>query len=152
MFYLVSFPLIYIIALLYSLSSHVYHCFMEFSFISCVSLFNDEFYYYSLICSFFSYTSLFCEIFFLSTSISILSNSISLNDYPLFLAIFERNIEIVKLLVEHGADVNKNCILFHLISFIILWNFHSCNINNCFILFFFSPYQPLFYRILFIAI
>ena len=105
-----------------------------------------------MIFSFFLYLSLFYGTFFLFIFIIILSNSLNIDECPLSIAIKLNSTEIVKFLVEHGADVNMKLILFLFIFIIVLRNFLSFNVYLCFIQFFFFSYLSLFYKVSFLFI
>ena len=66
------------------------------------------------------YLSLFYYILIHFTFLIVESSSLDINECPLNIAIKANLIEIVKFLVEHGADVNKRIIIFLFIFIIIL--------------------------------
>ena len=70
--------------------------------------------------SFFSYLALIYEIIFLFIFIIVLLDSLDTNGCPITTAVKKNSLEIVKFLVEHGANVNAKIILFHAIFIIIL--------------------------------
>ena len=102
--------------------------------------------------SFFPYLSLFYEILFPFIFIIVLIRSLYINEYPLSIAIKAKSIEIVRFLVEHGADVNMRLILFLFIFINVLYYSPSFHIYQCFIKFSFFPYLSLLYSILFLFI
>ncbi|EAY15765.1 hypothetical protein TVAG_188160 [Trichomonas vaginalis G3] len=59
------------------------------------------------------------------------------------------NMEAVRILISHSADVNAKTLLFHFISIIIILDFLSFHINHYYIGFSFISYQSLLYWIFF---
>ena len=130
LFYYILILFIFINVLWNSLSFHIYQCFIIFFF--------------------FSYLSLFYWIFFLFKFIIVLWYSLNINKFPLSIAIESNSIEIVKFLVENGADVNMKITFFLFIFINVLLHSHSFHIYQCFMEFSFFSYLSLFYAILFL--
>ena len=95
---------------------------------------------------------MFYYILCLFIFIIVLLYSLDINECLLSIAIKINSIEIVKFLVEHGADVNMKLIHFLFISIIIWWYSLSFHIFNCFIKFSVFSYLLLFYYIVFLSI